>query len=215
MASKKKGSAPEPPKNESTAVEYYKLKTQAVDDLINADEENSPVVSEEELNRYRKKSKIQLPEWLKAVLIKAWFAGAVCFFILWGLGIYLPNQIDMLFALGVALGVVNDLLVNNIFRFYESTPGLNDRWMMFPKKKFINFFFNILYSFVVLLCVHAVYNLVNIAIISITGAVDTVPLGVEPLLFGTLYMGFDMLFIGMKHMFGRIVSDAKNSVGKR
>ena len=41
-----------------------------------------------------------------------------------------------------------------------------------------------------------------------TGAADTVPLGVEPILFGTFYMGFDMLFIGMKHLLQRIYRDA-------
>ena len=42
--------------------------------------------------------------------------------------------------------------------------------------------------------------------------VETVPLGVGPILFGVFTMGWDMLFIGMKHLFKRIVADAKNSV---
>ncbi len=195
--------------------EYYKLKTKAVDDLVNADESNSPVVSQAELDRYRSgSSKFRLPEWVKAVLIKSWFGGAVCFFILWGLGLYIPHQLDMLLVLGIALGLVTDILVNNIFRFFEKTPGANDRWMMFPKKGMGSFFLNILYCFVILFCVYTLYNLINMGIIAVTGAEDTVPFGVEPLFFGTFYMAFDMLFIGMKHTFRKIIDDAKKSVGK-
>ena len=34
-------------------------------------------------------------------------------------------------------------------------------------------------------------------------------LGVGPLIFGTIYLGFDMLFIAMKRLFLKIVADAK------
>ena len=79
MAQKKnKRTAPE--ENRATS-EYCKLHTDAVDDLVNADEDNSPEVSEEELNKYRSGPKFRIPDWLKALLIKAWFAGSVCFFI--------------------------------------------------------------------------------------------------------------------------------------
>ena len=214
MASKKKRSSAIENENKKSSTEYYRLNTQAVDDLVNADDSNSPEVPQEELDKYRSRSKFQLPEWAKAVLIKIWFGGAVCFFILWGLGIYITDQLDMLFVLGVALGIVTDILVNNIFRFYEKTPGANDRWMMFPKKNLANFFLNILYCFVLMFCIYNLYNIINMAIIAITGAEDTIPLGVEPLFFGTFYMGFDMLFIGVKHTFAKIIEDAKKSVRK-
>lgn len=192
--------------------DYYKLNTKAVDDLVTANKENSPEVSEEELKKYRSASGIHLPEWLKAVLIKAWFAGAVCFFIFWGLGIYLPNMLDMLLVFGMVLGVVTDLLVNSIFRFYAPTPTANDRWMMFPKKNYLFFFCNILYAYLVLACVFFFYQVINGAIVTFTGAKDSVPLGVEPILFGVFYMGFDLLFLGMKHTFFKILSDAKSKV---
>lgn len=191
--------------------DYYKLNTKAVDDLVNA-EKDPTQYSEEELQKYRTKGGIHLPEWLKAVLLKLWFAGAACFFILWGLGIYLPNMLDMMLVFGIALGLVTDLLVNSIFRFYAETPHANDKWMMFPQKNFIFLFLNILYAFLLLICVYMLYQVINGAIIAVTGAVDTVPLGVEPILFGVFYMGFDMLFIGMKRLFAKIIADAKASV---
>ncbi len=210
---KKKNVGIEP--EEKGSSEYYELKTKAIDDLVNANEENSPELTPEELKKYSSKPKFSLTEWMKAVLIKIWFAGAVCFFIFWGLGTYIRAELDMLFVFAVALGIVTDLLVNNIFRFYEKTPHANDRWMMFPKKNFINFFFNIIYAFVLLAAVYMIYNIINLVIVSLTGAPkDSVPVGVEPILFGVLYMAVDMLFIGMKRTFGKIVDDAKKSVKK-
>ena len=82
MAKKKQTAADE----HRTTADYYKLNVKAVEDLVGANAENSPKVSEAELRKYRSGPKIKLADWVKAVLIKFWFAGAVCFFFLWGLG---------------------------------------------------------------------------------------------------------------------------------
>ena len=133
MAKKNRKSAPQ---EQEKINDYYNLKTKAVDDLVNADVSNSPKVSEEELRKYRSGPKIRLSDWMKAVLLKWWFAGAVCFFFLWGLGTVVPNRENQLIIVGLALGTVTDLFTNNIFRFYAKTPGENDRWMMFPKNSY-------------------------------------------------------------------------------
>ena len=49
-------------------------------------------------------------------------------------------------------------------------------------------------------------------ITTVTGQVDSVPVGVEPILFGLFYMGFDLLFLGLKHMAQGILSDARAKV---
>lgn len=183
---------------------YYDLHTKAVDDLVSADASNSPEVSEEELRAYRSGPKLKVADWVKLLFIKFWFAGAVCFFFLWGLGPYLADQLDQLFVTGMALGIVTDLLTNNALRFVEKTPGAASRWMMFPKKGYMSFPLNILYAYVVLALVFVWYNVINLVIIRITGAVDTVPLGVEPVLFGLFYLGFDLLLIQGKHMLLRL-----------
>lgn len=181
--------------------DYYKLHTKAVDDLVTANEANSPKVSEAELRAYRSGPKMKVSDWVKVLFIKAWFAGAVCFFFMWGLGNYLADQLDMLFVTGMALGIVTDLLTNNVLRFISKTQGGNDRWMMFPKKGFISFPLNILYGYVILALVFVLYNVINLTIIHFTGAADTVPLGVEPILFGVFCMGFDVLLIQIKLFF--------------
>ncbi|MBQ6255683.1 MAG: hypothetical protein IJJ60_03755, partial [Clostridia bacterium] len=72
----KRSGAEEKPK--STA-DYYKLKTQAVEDLVSANAENSPPVSQKELRKYHAQKKLTMADWVKAVLLKIWFAGIVCY----------------------------------------------------------------------------------------------------------------------------------------
>lgn len=206
MAKNKRRQIPE--EERKTAPDYYKLHSEAVNDLITANEENSPVISEEELRKYRSGSKIKLGESVKALLVKYWFNGSVCFFFFLGLGYYLRDLLDQLFVLGFAMGVLTDILVNNVLRFIAKTKGANDRWMMFPQKKLSSLFLNILYAYVVLLFVYMLYNLINTIL---TNSGKTV-LSVEPLLFGLFYLGFDLLFISLKQLFVKILNDAKKKV---
>ncbi len=186
----------------------YELKSEAVDKLVDAQKGDVPQFSQEELDKYRRK-KLSIPEWVKVVFIKAWFAGAVCFFFLWGLGSYVTNILDMLFVLAIALGMVTDLLTNNVIRFIEKTPGENDKWLMVPKKGMVSFFLNLVYAQVLILCVYALYGMINRIAVGIIGNADTVPLGVEPVLFGIFCMGFDVLFVGCKNLLKQIIADAK------
>ncbi len=202
---KKKRSVPE---ENRTTTDYYKLHTDAVKDLVEANEENSPEVPESELLQYRSGSKIRLTSWAKAILIKMWFAGSVCFFIFWGLSAYITARLDLLLVFGIALGIVTDILTNNILRAYARTEHGNDRWMMFPKKRYATFFLNIFYACVLLLFVETVYSLLNLLILAIDGE-GANPLGVEPILFGIIYTGVDLLFISMKQLLLRIFRDAK------
>lgn len=203
----------QPPQGDErrSAADYYKLNVKAVDDLVTADVSNSPKVSEAELRKYRSGPKLLLSEWAKALLIKAWFAGATCFFFLWGLGVYLNHWLDQLVVVGLALGVVTDVLTNNVFRFYAKTPGGNDRWMMFPKKGFVTLPLNILYAFVLLFLVVTTYNVINMAIMNIFSIRDSMPLGVEPVLFGVFITAWDTLLIKIKHTALSVFADAKRS----
>jgi hypothetical protein len=208
MARKQKNPPREP---DRSAADYYRLNLKAVDDLVTADESNSPKVSEKELRKYRSGPKVKLSDTLKALLIKFWFNGATCFFFLWGLGTYLHSWLDQMVVLALALGAVNDLLTNNVFRFYAKTPGGNDRWMMFPQKAFYTLPLNVIYAVVLLVLVVMTYSAVNAAIIGITGAVGTVPLGVGPILFGVFTTAWDTLLIKIKHTAQSVFSDARRA----
>lgn len=190
----------------------YELKSDAVDKLLKAEEGEVPEFTEEELRKYRSKSnRFKISNTVKVLFLKAWFAGAVCYFILWGLGFYIPSLIDMLFVLSIVLGMATDLLTNNVIRFIESTPGENDKWLMFPKKGMVSFFLNMVYAIVLIICVYYLYGIINQIAVAIIGNADTVPLGVEPVMFGIFTMGFDVLFIQCRNLFKKIIADAKQS----
>lgn len=189
----------------------YELKSDAVEKLVKAEKGDVPQFSEEELRKYRSKGRFKISNTVKVLFLKAWFAGAVCYFILWGLGLYIGNLIDMLFVLGVVLGMVTDLLTNNVIRFIESTPGENDNWLLFPKKGMASFFLNMVYAIVLIILVYMLYGLINRTIIAFTGNTDTVPLGVEPVLFGVFTMGFDVLFVKCRNLMKQIIADAKSA----
>ncbi len=197
------------PEEERTAAEYYRLNTKAIDDLVNADASNSPPVSKEELRKYRSGPRISLKEWVKAALIKAWFAGAACFFFFWGLGMAVPSQENQLIILAVGLGMITDLLVNPIFRYYEKTPGASARWMMVRRKGVAGMALNLLYAGVLLACVVATYQGLNTALAAFSGARESVPLGVEPIGFGLLTCGWDFLFLGIRKTARHVLEDAK------
>ena len=205
--SKKRKNEPQKPEIEKQS-EYYQLKTKAVRDLVDANEENSPVVSEEELRAYRSGPKMKVADWVKVLFIKAWFPGAVCYFFFWGLGGLLPSVLDQLFVTGMALGIVTDLMTNPVLRFFEKTKGENARWMMVSRKTYSSFFLNILYGYVVLFLVYTLYTAINMAAAAITGVADRVVLGVEPVFFGVFCLGVDLLLIQAKRTLGRIFRSA-------
>ena len=197
-------------KQEKVESSSYKLNTKAVDRLVNADKKTYSDTKSDPGKQYRSNSFIDnIPSPVKALFIKFWFNAAVCFFIYWGLGMFVPNFWDMMLILGVVLGVANDILTNSVLHFFARTPGSNNKWMMFPKKKFWTFFANILYCTIVLFIVVWIYNIVNIAMNAVMGTDGLIYLGVEPLVFGLLFMGADMLFVSIKNLLIRIVTDAK------
>lgn len=199
-----------PQAKETKQAAYYDLHTQAVDDLVGANRENTPRYSKEELEKYRSgKVKWRFPEWLKIVLIKFWFYGAVCFFVFMGLGMYVLNQLDLFFIAAVVLGMVTDLLINHFLRNVEKLPGASSRWIMVTKRGAVGFFCNLVYGFVLLFLVVTVYNLINSALFALSGGSNQTLLNVEPLLFGLFTTGADLMCVAIKNTLLKIIADAK------
>lgn len=199
-------------KNEQNAKEaaYYRLHTKAVDDLVDATPENTPRYSKQELEKYRSgKTKWKLPEWLKVVLIKFWFYGAVCFFVFWGLGLYVADQLDMLFIAAIIMGMVTDLLINHFLRFTEKLPGGNARWIMVTRRGAVGFGTNLAYGFLLMFLVYTAYQVINTVLTAISGG--SMLLTLEPLGFGIIATAMDTLCVTCKNTLKKIVSDAKRS----
>ena len=196
-------------KAENKEASYYQLHTGAVEDLVTATKDNTPRYSEEELNRYRSgKKRWKFPQGPKASLIKFWFYGAVCYFVFWGLGLYVGG-LDLYFVAGIVLGMVTDLLINHFLRFTEQLPGGSKKWMMVTRRGTAGFFLNMLYGFLLIFLVITAYNVINTVIVSIFGSENAPLLHVEPLCFGLITMGADMLCVAIRNTFLKMVEDAK------
>lgn len=196
-------------KAENKEASYYKLHTGAVEDLVTATEDNTPRYSEEELNKYRSgRKRWKFPQGLKAALIKFWFYGAMCYFVFWGLGLYLAD-LDLYFVAGIVLGMVTDLLINHFLRFTEKLPGGSKKWMMVTRRGTGGFFLNLLYGFLLIFLVITAYNVINGAIVMLFGSENAPLLHVEPLFFGLITMGVDTLCLLVRNTFLKMVEDAR------
>ncbi len=211
---------------ETTIENYYDLKTKEVDELVSAlkgedvSQNSEPVTTnieeitgentnakpgsrKAEFDPYKTDKFARIPAWVKALFIKFWFAGAVCFFVNMGLAMVISDPLDLLVIDGVVLGIMTDVLVNPIFRLLESSDKEYNNFMMFPfpLKKFWTLFTNIAYYVVVLLGVLGIYFLMD----------EFWGLGVyvEPLLFGLFALIIDMAFIGIKDLIVFLVKRAK------
>ncbi len=192
--------------------EDYSFKSKKIEELVSADEANTPQYSKEELEKYKTKSKINLSSRIKAYLIKFWFGGVVCYFFIWGLGLYIPSSLDLYFVTSLAMGFVLDILENNILRFLAKTEGEYDRWMMFPKKGYLSLIKNVIYAFGLVFCVYMTYLLINRTLLLLTEKQDVVLFPMEPFSFGLFFLLFDLLFIKIKNGIGNIYKDAKKKV---
>lgn len=202
------------PAEKPIAEDYYQLKTDAVEKLVNA--KDAPEVSDEEIRKYTSKGKFHIPTWLKIAFAKFWFSGAVCYFFFWGLGTRVRDFLDLFAITAMAMGVITDLLLNNILRSLETEEKGSNKWMFVTLRKHWSIFLNILYAGVIMFCVYQSYFGINTALVGAPGTTDKIAVGVEPILFGILYMGFDMFFIMLKNVFVKIFRDAEKKVtGKK
>lgn len=220
MSKKKKKS------KETTIENYYDLRTKEVDELVAAlkgdidETQLEPITKniaeitgeEEKAKKGSKKADFdpykvdkfsRIPIWLKALFIKFWFAGAACYFVIWGLGHYIPNWLDLAVLAGTFMGLFTEFFVNTIFRYMESSDKEYNDYMMFPFpfKHFWTFFTNIIYYIGIGLLVMLIYTGINYGFVVLNHNFEGyVTLGVEPLLYGVFALIVDMVFIGLKDL---------------
>ena len=204
---------------ETTIEDFYDLKVDKVDELVAAlkGEDTSEYgevtmniseivgdgkKSSKEFNPYRTDFLSHIPTFIKALFIKWWFAGVVCFFVNMGLGIYVPATADLLVLDGIFLGLVVDVLVNPLFRFLETDKREYNPYMLFPfpLKAYWTFFTNVLYYIGVAIVVNFVYNFINDYMFSFA---------IEPLSWALMVLCVDMIFIGIKDLVVHLVKKSK------
>lgn len=206
---------------ETTIENFYDLKVDKVDELVavlkgeDTSEygEVSMNISEivgdgknrnKKFNPYRTDFLSRIPTIIKAFFIKWWFAGAVCYFVNMGLGIYIKSSVDLVLFTGVFLGIFADVLVNPLFRFMETDKREYNYYMMFPFpiKAYWTFFTNVLYYILVVFLASFLYTLINKVIF----------FAVEPLSNAAIILVIDMIFIGIKDLVVYLVKKHKKKV---
>ena len=196
---------------DKTAAEYYELKSDAVNELINANVTNTPEVSPKELRKYRSKSIRNIPEGIKYFLVKWWFAGVVCWFFLIGLGTYGIAALDMIVIMGLVTGILWDLPVNIFIRLKTEKPYYG-RYMMFPKTGVMAGIQNALYGLVLVFLTAQTYAVIDKALMAGGG---TEGLSVGPILFGVFTAGWDWILLQCKKLGSGMLADAKKKAQKQ
>ena len=173
------------------------VKQKDITDLI--DEE----ISMDDLHAYKQQGFIaRLPDWVKAIFIKYWFYGAICFFAL--MGTWLIGENAAIFA-GVLAGGVFDLVVYNILIMMESDENESRHFIMYKSKKIWSVFINMCYEVVVFF----------LAMLFCSTIVNTYKDPVnnwflqEPFSQGLVLLVFDAVFITIKGLLVLLVKKIK------
>ena len=219
---------------ETSIENFYDLKTKEMDELVAALKGETPADSPvpsmniaevtgekdegdkkgtREFDPYKRDKLSAIPYWVRALFIKFWFFGLVCYFVLMGLGTLFvgddgattwQQSLDLYVLCGLVCGVVVDCFVNPIFRMIESDRKEYNYFMMFPFpfKKIWTFFANLVYYLVVMALVALFYELI-FGFLNISTFI-----GVEPLGFGLACLIVDMALIGIKDLIVFLVKRA-------
>ncbi len=193
--------------------DYYELKTEAVEKLASALKEEEPAEKPTQ-DPYKVDWFARIPAWVKALFVKYWVAGALCYFGFWGLGLAIGDELDNLVFVGVLTGAVTDLLVNSAFLYFETDKKEFRKFMMIPvsSKKIWPLFVNILYGLLVTFSVFYIYMLINYTVVQARGLPEgSIVLGVEPLLYGLFFLIVDMFFISIKNWVVSVIRKSKKA----
>lgn len=222
---------------ETTIENYYDLKIDKMNELVAALKDETPPEDKNDLSmfisdctgengpetytRTGKKKQFdpyktdflaRIPIWIKALFVKWWFAAVVCYFVMMGLQTLMNAPAENLVLItGVVLGLVTEMLVNPAFRYMERDGGEYDPYMMFPFpfKAYWTFFTNVIYYIIIAFCINFCYLGLNELINFINHTAGAIPVGVEPLLYGTFCVIVDMFFIGVKNLIVYLVKRKK------
>ena len=113
-------------------------------------EVNEPVTNKydpKEIEKYQKNGFLsKIPYWVKAILMKYWFFGAIIFFMMMGIP-GLASSLKYVVA-GIAGGAIIDVACNNILLLIETNKHEARHFMICPKSKHgvLSLFINVVYG---------------------------------------------------------------------
>ncbi|MCR5742091.1 MAG: hypothetical protein K6G38_06505 [Gammaproteobacteria bacterium] len=193
--------------------DYYELKTDAAEELAHVyteeekrklDEENKNNPVEKNTKQFKSSFLSKIPTPIKACFFKYWTFGAICYFFYWGLGYYVTNMENLTLIVGIATGMLIDVLLTSAFLYFESDQKEYHPYLLCPVpfKKLWSLAINIPVYTIHAFSIYYVYYLINRWIeIAKNLPKGTAPLSVEPLLYGLIALVIDMIIVGIKDLF--------------
>ena len=154
--------------------------------------------SQEEIDAYQKRgfwSKV--PFWIKAVLIKYWFFGAIVFFVMMGI----PSLDSLTYSLicGLIGGAIIDIACNSILIMLESDKKEAQHFMIYKSKVWsgvLSLIVNILFVTVIFIACAYFCDW----IVSLYKDPAKVWFLQEPLSIALVLLTFDLILLGIKYL---------------
>lgn len=202
--------------------QYYDLKHESVNNLVSALKETEITeepsrqnknIEKPPINPYKIDKLSRIPTWIKAVFVKYWVAGAICFFFFWGLGYYVRSMENLIIIASLATGLIADFLVTPAFLYFESDKKEYHKYLIapIPGRKSRSLLINIPVAFIEVYGVVAIYSIINKIYITSNGLDEGyVYLGVEPLLYGVFFVAIDLLLLVFKNLIIGMIENVKN-----
>ena len=161
-----------------------------------------------DIDKYTKTSFLsKIPYWIKAIFIKYWFYGAVCFFVGMGLGNLGVKDFIYVLVAGLISGALNDIACGNILLMMDSDKNESSNFMIYKKKTIWSLLINILYA----ILIYFLAGLFNYAIISLYTD-PTIWFLQEPLSQALVLTLFDGVFLTFKYLIRVMIR--KNKIRK-
>ena len=148
----------------------------------------------QEMKQYNKGFLNKVPYSIKAILIKYWFYGAVCFFSLMGFIGNIGENAALIS--GLIAGAIFDVACYNILEMIDSDNSKAKYYMMYKSKKIYSVLINVVYQVVVFL--------IAMTIISTVVATYEDPVNnwflQEPLSIALVLTAIDAIFLLIKNV---------------
>ncbi|MDR1094723.1 MAG: hypothetical protein LBL66_11310 [Clostridiales bacterium] len=157
----------------------------------------------------------RVPAFVKAALLKLWFAGAVYFFIGLGVADRKLDQLDLTVAIGLIMGLATDLAVNRVLMAIDNKKKRMPKYLMFYRKKWYFLCLNLLYGLILSALTAYTYHFINAAVNGARGLPDgSTAFGAEPVLFGVFFLAYDLLLVGLRNGIARAARALKKERGR-
>ena len=153
----------------------------------------------QEMKQYNKGFLNKVPYSIKAILIKYWFYGAVCFFSLMGFIGNIGENAALIS--GLIAGAIFDVACYNILEMIDSDNSKAKYYMMYKSKKIYSVLINVVYQVVVFL--------IAMTIISTVVATYEDPVNnwflQEPLSIALVLTAIDAIFLLIKNLLVKLL----------